>query len=69
MISDPQFTAQGWHIGSGPTEARCQTGTARLKRSGQRWDAPHAEAVATLTNLRDSDQWHRYWPNLQTTKT
>jgi hypothetical protein len=69
MISYPEFTAQGWHIGSGPTEARCKTSTARLKRSGQRWNGPHAEAIATLTNLRDSNQWPLYWTNLPATKT
>ncbi len=69
MISYPEFTAQGWHLGSGPTEARCKTSTSRLKRSGQRWNGPHAEAIATLTNLRDSNQWHLYWTNLPAAKT
>jgi len=69
MISDPEFAAKGWHIGSGPTEARCKTSTSRLKRSGQRWHGPHAEAIATLTNLRDSQQWRLYWTNLPATKT
>lgn len=69
MISYPEFTAHGWHIGSGPTEARCKTSTARLKRSGQRWNGPHAEAIASLTNLRDSDQWPLYWTNLPAAKT
>jgi hypothetical protein len=69
MISYPEFMTQGWQIGSGPTEARCKTGTARIKRSGQRWDAAHAEAVAALTNLRDSGQWHSYWTNLTAIKT
>jgi hypothetical protein len=69
MISYPEFTAHGWHLGSGPTEARCKTSTSRLKRSGQRWTGPHAEAIAALTNLRDSDQWKRYWTNLIPIKT
>jgi len=69
MINYPEFAAHGWHIGSGPTEARCKTSTSRLKRSGQRWNGPHAEAVATLTNLRDSNQWHLYWTNLPAAKT
>lgn len=69
MISYPEFAANGWHLGSGPTEARCKTSTSRLKRSGQRWNGPHAEAVASLTNLRDSDQWQIYWTNLPATKT
>jgi hypothetical protein len=69
MITYPEFTARGWHIGSGPTEARCKTSTSRLKRSGQRWTGPRAEAVAALTNLRDSDQWRLYWTNLTPVKT
>jgi hypothetical protein len=69
MISYPEFATHGWHLGSGPTEARCKTSTSRLKRSGQRWNAPHAEAVASLTNLRDSNQWHLYWTNLPGAKT
>ncbi len=69
MISYPEFVENGWQIGSGPTEARCKTSTSRLKRSGQRWLGRHAEAVAALTNLRDSDQWSKYWTNLPTAKT
>lgn len=61
MINYPEFLAKGWQIGSGPTESRCKTSTARLKGRGRRWDAPHAEAVAALTTLYDSHQWHLYW--------
>ena len=63
MINYPEFAARGWQIGSGPTEARCKTSTARLKRSGQRWDRRSAEQVAALGNLRDSGQWDAYWAN------
>jgi hypothetical protein len=61
MINYPEFAAQGWQIGSGPTEARCKTSTARLKRSGQRWNRRSAEQVAALGNLQDSGQWNNYW--------
>ena len=61
MINYPEFTTNGWQLGSGPTEARCKTGTTRLKRSGARWNLDNAESVAALTNLRDSDQWQPYW--------
>ena len=61
MINYPEFVAKGWQIGSGPTEARCKTSTARLKRSGQRWDRRSAEQVAALGNLCDSGQWDDYW--------
>ena len=64
MINYPEFAAKGWQIGSGPTEAACKTSTARLKRSGQKWDADNAEAVAAMINLRDCDQWGSYWTTL-----
>jgi hypothetical protein len=62
MIDYPQFQHRGWQIGSGPTESRCKTSTHRLKGRGRRWDPSHAEAVAALTTLQDSDQWQHYWP-------
>ena len=61
MIAYPAFIAQGWQIGSGPTEAQCKTTTARLKGRGRRWDADNAEAVATLSALEQSGQWRLYW--------
>ncbi|MFM8221864.1 MAG: hypothetical protein ACKOJF_23375, partial [Planctomycetaceae bacterium] len=51
----------GWQIGSGPTEASCKTSTARLKRSGQRWNRLSAEQVAALANLQDNNQWEAFW--------
>ena len=69
MINYPEFLTNGWQIGSGPTEARCKTSTARLKRSGARWNLDNAEYVSALTNLRDSNQWQTYWANCDTTKT
>jgi len=62
MINYPEFRERGWQIGSGPIESRCKTSTERLKGRGRRWDAPNAEAVAALTTLQDSGQWHHYWP-------
>jgi hypothetical protein len=61
MIDYPDFQKRGWDIGSGPTESRCKVGTSRLKRAGARWDAPNAEAVAALTNIRHSNQWQLHW--------
>ena len=69
MINYPEFLENGWQLGSGPTEARCKTGTTRLKRSGARWNLQNAESVAALTNLRDSDQWQIYWLTSVSTKT
>jgi hypothetical protein len=61
MIRYPQFRAEGWQIGSGPTEATCKTLTARLKGSGMRWDSDNAEAIMALEALTQSDQWDQYW--------
>ena len=61
MIRYPEFRRKGWQIGSGPTEATCKTLTARLKGSGMRWDADHAEAIMALEALRQSGQWELYW--------
>lgn len=61
MINYPEFAQRQWQIGSGPTESRCKTSTARLKGRGRRWNSPSAEAVAALTTLEDSDQWNHYW--------
>jgi hypothetical protein len=61
MIKYPEFQAQGWQIGSGPTEATCKTLTARLKGSGMRWDAANAEALMGLEALTQSGQWDVYW--------
>jgi hypothetical protein len=61
MIKYPEFQAQGWQIGSGPTEATCKTLTARLKGSGMRWDAGNAEALMGLEALTQSGQWDLYW--------
>jgi hypothetical protein len=64
MIRYPEFTAKGWQIGSGPTEATCKTLTARLKGSGMRWDPPNAEALMALEALRQSGLWKSYWQTL-----
>lgn len=69
MINYPEFQQHHWQIGSGPTESRCKTSTARLKGRGRRWDPHNAEAIAALTTLEDSHQWHLRWPNQTTTKT
>jgi hypothetical protein len=61
MIKYPEFSAKGWQIGSGPTEATCKTLTARLKGSGMRWDADNAEALMALEALTQSGQWELYW--------
>lgn len=61
MIRYPAFRANGWQIGSGPTESQCKLSTNRLKGHGRRWDRPNAAAVAALDTLDRSGQWQLYW--------
>jgi hypothetical protein len=61
MIQYPDFQKKGWQIGSGPTEATCKTSTARLKRSGMRWDGVNSEAIMALESLSQSGMWKAYW--------
>jgi hypothetical protein len=63
MMQYPQFTAAGYEIGSGPTEAFCKTLTGRLKGQGMRWDKPDAEAMMALASVRSSHLWQNYWDN------
>lgn len=69
MIRYPEFAARGWQIGSGPTESRCKTSTSRLKGRGRRWNGANAEAISSLTALKDSGQWNLYWPTPSQTTT
>lgn len=66
MLEYPSFRARGLEIGSGPTEAFCKTLTRRLKGSGMRWDAPHAEAMMALAAIRSSGLWAQHWPHQRT---
>jgi hypothetical protein len=61
MIDYPRFLANGWRIGSGPTESQCRVVPGRVKRPGKRWDADNAEAVMALEAAHQSDQWRTYW--------
>jgi hypothetical protein len=59
MIRYPSFLANGWQIGSGPTEAQCKLTVCRLKGRSRRWDRPNA--AAALDSLERSGQWQLYW--------
>jgi hypothetical protein len=61
MLDYSKALAEGWDIGSGPTEATCKTLTLRLKRPGMKWDRDNAAAMMNLMALRESGQWDRYW--------
>jgi len=63
MLDYPMALANGYDIGSGPTEAMCKTLTLRLKRPGMKWDRDHAAAMMNLTALYDSGQSKAYWAN------
>ncbi len=61
MVNYPYFEAQGWPIGSGPTESMAGILTSRVKGRGRRWDAPNIDAVMALEALEVSDEWKSYW--------
>jgi len=63
LLNYPMALANGYDIGSGPTEAMCKTLTLRLKRPGMKWDRDHAAAMMNLTALYDSGQAKAYWSN------
>jgi hypothetical protein len=60
MLDYRRHQAQGWDIGSGPTESMCKTLTRRVK-GGKRWDAENAEAMIALEGLLQSNQWSAWW--------
>jgi hypothetical protein len=61
MTDYPHFIAQGYDIGSGPTESFCGCLTQRLKGSGMRWNKDNAEAIMALAGLYFSHLWDNYW--------
>jgi hypothetical protein len=61
MLDYRTALANGWDIGSGPTEAMCKTLTLRLKRPGMKWDRDHAAAMMNLQAMYESGQAVAYW--------
>jgi len=61
MVDYRRAIANGWDIGSGPTEAMCKNLTLRLKRTGMKWDPENAAAIMNLVALRESGQWDAWW--------
>jgi len=61
MLDYKSALARQWDIGSGPTEAMCKNLTLRLKRTGMKWDATHAQSLMNLTALYESGQKSTYW--------
>ena len=64
MIDYRSALAQGWDIGSGPTEAMCKNLTLGLKRPGMKWDADHAQGMMNLIAMYESGQGKTYWSGL-----
>jgi len=56
MIDYPAYEAQGWPIGSGPTESMCKTLPRFIKGPGKRWDPPNAQAMMSLEALDVCDE-------------
>jgi len=56
----PAAGGQGFDIGSGPTEAFCNTLTNRLKGSTVQWKRLNAEATMTSLPLEHSHLWPTY---------
>jgi hypothetical protein len=61
MLDYRAALANGWDIGSGPTEAMCKTLTLRLKRPGMKWDRDHAAGMMNLQAMYESGQAQAYW--------
>lgn len=63
MLDYPRYLAEGFQIGSGPTESQCKGLTARLKGRGRRWNRPAIDAHLAVHCLRsNTGQWSTYWP-------
>ena len=60
-IAYARFRAQGFKIGSGPTESGCKSEARRLKGVGMRWTAENAQAMLALESLHQSNLWKTYW--------
>jgi hypothetical protein len=67
----PLYVAQGWDIGSGPTEAGCKCVGSRLKRSGMKWYSGNVAAVARVRALYLSNEglWDDLWSSAFTLAT
>jgi hypothetical protein len=59
----PRYRANGWEIGSGPTEAGCKLIGQRLKGAGMRWVESGAATIGALRALYLSGPkvWDGFW--------
>lgn len=64
MLDYPGYLAEGFQIGSGPTESQCKGLTSRLKGRGRRWNSKAIQAHLAVYCLHsNTGQWSTYWPN------
>jgi hypothetical protein len=65
MLDYPRYLAEGFQIGSGPTESQCKCLTDRLKGRGRRWNGNAIDAHLAVNCLHsNSGQWSTYWPKV-----
>lgn len=59
----PGYRAQGWDVGSGPTEAGCKIVGSRLRGAGMKWWKPQSANIAELRALLLSNEglWEGFW--------
>lgn len=63
MLDYPRYIAEGYQIGSGPTESQCKSLASRLKGRGRRWNRSGIQAHLTLSGLyHNTAQWATHWP-------
>jgi hypothetical protein len=68
----PEYTAQGWQIGSGVVESACKTVVGqRLKGAGMRWSEAGAQGLCHVRALYRSEkgQWQAFWQRQFTART
>lgn len=66
MMRYAEFVRKGLPIGTGITEAACETlVTQRMKRSGMRWTISGGQGVLTLRSLLQSKRWDSGWALLK----
>jgi hypothetical protein len=61
MVNYPYFEAQGWPIGSGPTESMAGILTTRIRGRGRRWDADNIDSVMALEAMDIGGERELYW--------
>ncbi len=65
QLQYPEFSQQGWPIGSGMVEsANKSVVEARLKGAGMHWQRTHVDPMLALRNLVCNDRWQQEWPQI-----